>query len=176
MQKEVKEVSSNSDNNLDELCDRVFRNPPQDECTWCLYLDESIVKEIPESEHTMYIFEILVQILFGGIKILFGTNDSGKISLGSLTEADFELLRDYYKMMEYDIKMEIYDLDSISQDTRKFDPSDFSTVHFKFMKEIEGQQMYVDIHFTDYEPQTLVPLHTEINNNLADEEDLDYWY
>lgn len=160
-------MNQETDNNLDTLCEKVFTNPPADPCTWSLYLDSDIANEIPETEHAMYIFEILVQILFGGIKILFGTTENGKISLGALTMDDFELLRSYFRMMEYDILLDIYDEDG-EPDYPKFEPTDFSTVHLKFLKEFEDENTrYVDIHFDNYVPPERF-VHLEANRNPND--------
>lgn len=166
------------ESNLDILCEKVFTKPPSAPCSWRLYLDEDIAMNIPENEHAMYIFEILVQILFGGIKLLFGTNEDGKISLSSLTMTDFELLRSYFRMMEYDIILDMYGVDSLdTPDYKKFDPTDFSTVHLKFLKTFEDvprsldptgapEPVYVDIHFTNYAPpEKPVYLEATLNPN-----------
>ena len=159
------------EDNLHILCNRVFTNPPADPCTWSLYLDENIASEVPQTEWAMYIFEILVQVLFGGISILFGTNEDGKISLGSLTQENFELLRRYFQMMEYDIHMDVYTPDEQPL-YEKFDPTDFTTVHLKFLKEYpdevdeEGNVMkrFIDIHFVPFaKPEQ--PIHLEANMN-----------
>lgn len=148
-------------NNIEELCNKVFSKPPGDPCTWCLYLDRGIAVEIPENEQAVYIFEILVQILFGGIKVLFGTNEENKISLSSITEEQFELLRKYFQMMEYDIVCDVYPIEN-KPNYAEYNPRDFSTVHLKFMKLIDGVAMYVDINFVPYTLQNHKPLHVQV--------------
>jgi len=151
-----------TDDNLWELCNKVFTKPPGDPCTWCLYLDKEDIIDVPDNERGPYIFEILIQILLGGIKILYGTTESGKISLVALEEKQFALLRRYFQMMQYDIILELYELDEPVR-YREFDPYDFSTIHFKFIKNFNGRPMYVDIHFVDYDIEKSIPLHIEAN-------------
>ena len=149
-----------NDNNLETLCEHVFSKPLHKDRIVHLFLDKDIASEIPENKHATYIFEILVQILFGGIKILFGTNEEGKISLGSLTHQDFELLRKYFQIMEYDIRLDIYS-ENDSPDYRQYDPKDFSTLHLKFLKDFDGIAKYVDFHFVELK-RPHEPVHVEV--------------
>lgn len=142
--------NNNPDNNLGELCDQVFSHSPGAECSMRLYLDETIACDVAAKEHAVYIFEILVQVLFGGIKILFGTNDSGLIVLSDLTHQNFATLRQYFRMMEYDILLDIYPENS-PPNYPPFDAEDFTTLHLKFIKTLDtGDKEYVDIHFAAY--------------------------
>jgi len=177
------------DNNIPELCETIFTKRPGPPCSWCLYLDEQI--DVPENEQGPFTFDILVQILFGGIKILFGVTEDNKISLSSITESQFELLRDYFKMIEYDIVLEIYDIDE-KPEYPEYNGKDFSTLHLKFLKQVikkvpelvealpnvnlhslgagaaappvpvdPAVPVFVDIHFVPY--KHTVPLHIQAN-------------
>jgi hypothetical protein len=164
------------ENNITELCEKIFMHPPRDPCTVCLYLDRNIAVEIPKNEHAMYMFEILVQILFGGIRILFGETKDGKISLGSVTEDEFALLQKYFQMMEYNVKFEIHGIDD-KPNYPEFDCTDFSTLYLKFIKIINDTPMYVSIHFEHFTVEKHIPLHLQVKQQYNDttQDDLPYF-
>ena len=149
------------ENNIPQLCEKIFSQDPGEPCSIRLFLDETIAPMVSKNDYAQYTFEILVQILIGGIAILFGTDESGKVSLGKITEQQFQLLRRYFQMLEYDINLQFFPKDNA--ESFVFDPTDFTTIHLRFLKELDDKaEVIIDINFTPYSLPD-IPMHQLVN-------------
>lgn len=135
---------------LDDLCEKIFNKPPSNPGTCPIGIEESCQEEIPDEEQGMYIFDLLSHILLTGIRILFGTNEDGKVVLSDLTLDDFQKLRKYMQSMCFDMEMVMYEEDEESPNDVKFDPKDYTTIHLKFKTK---NDQYVEIGFKPYKPE-----------------------
>lgn len=78
------------------LAQQLFTNPPKETNSCQLILDQA------DSE---YIFELLINVLIEGIKVLYGVD----ASLDQVTDTIYHKLREYFHSIGFNVKLEIID-------------------------------------------------------------------
>ena len=67
--------------------------------------------DIPDGKNMEFyaIFEQLLMIYIGGLKRLW-SNSEGKVDLTELTQDNIELMQHYFKSINYDVSIDVFDL------------------------------------------------------------------
>jgi len=112
---------------LEEMCEKLFYEPPKEPFTNVIELQNSHDYTITPEEQGAYIFEVLQNILFNGIATAFPNylDDDGKkyLNLSMLTLEDCELLKKYMRSLGYDICIDMIPLTEDQIALSKIDPS-----------------------------------------------------
>lgn len=86
---------------IDELVSEIFKDPPKGE-------NEIQLSLIGEYTDIKGLFEFLIDFFTRGCKLLFGNND-GKVDLNLATDAEFKLMKKYFKSFSIDLIIDKYD-------------------------------------------------------------------